>query len=97
MAAERALGREPRDVHEHKGTGYDIESRDPATGRLYFIEVKGRSGSDDKVTLTRTEVLCAMNEPEKFRIDMPRPWEEVFERYGIRRPGNGKDASEVRH
>lgn len=68
MAAERALGREPRDVHEHKGIGYDIESKDPATGQLYFIEVKGRAAGQDNVTLTRTEILCGLNEPEKFRL-----------------------------
>jgi len=67
FAAERALGREPRDVHEQRGIGYDIESKD-ADGRLHFIEVKGRGGGDDHVSLTRTEVLCALNEPEKFRL-----------------------------
>jgi hypothetical protein len=68
MAAERALGREPRDVSAQRGIGHDIESRDPGTGFLYFIEVKGRSGSDDQVTLTRSEVLCALNAPDRFRL-----------------------------
>jgi hypothetical protein len=40
MAAERALGFEPRDV-SRDNCGYDIESRDPAgNGPLRFIEVK---------------------------------------------------------
>ena len=68
MAAERSLGREPQDVSVPRGHGYDIESRDPTTGELYFIEVKGRSGDSDQVTLYRTEVLCALNEPKKFRL-----------------------------
>ncbi len=68
MAAERELGREPRDVHQQKGIGYDIESKDPATGQLHFIEVKGRAAGQDNVTLTRTEILCGLNEPEKFRL-----------------------------
>src|SRR5690606_40144413 len=42
MDVERRLGFEPVD-REFERLGYDIESRDPATGRLRFIEVKGRS------------------------------------------------------
>jgi hypothetical protein len=68
LAAERALGREPRDVSAQRGIGYDIESRDPTSGQLVFVEVKGRAGTQDQVTLTRTEVLCGLNEPEKFRL-----------------------------
>jgi hypothetical protein len=41
MAAERALGFEPRDV-SRDNCGYDVESRDPnANGHLRFVEVKG--------------------------------------------------------
>ena len=68
MSTEQSLGRVPRDVHDQKGLGYDIESRDPATGRFFFVEVKGRAAGNDMVTLTRTEVLCALNEPGKFRL-----------------------------
>jgi superfamily II DNA or RNA helicase len=68
VAAERALGREPRDVSAQRGIGYDIESRDPRTGELVFVEVKGRAGGQDQITLTRTEVLCGLNEPDKFRL-----------------------------
>ena len=41
MAKERRLGREPRDVSQDR-RGYDVESKDPASGQLYFLEVKGR-------------------------------------------------------
>jgi len=68
MAAERALGREPRDVSAERGIGHDIESRDPATGHLYFIEVKGRVEGADSVSLTKNEILCARNQPERFRL-----------------------------
>ncbi|MCY1060709.1 helicase-related protein [Nannocystis sp. SCPEA4] len=68
FAAERALGREPRDVSVQKGRGHDIESRDPKTGDVYFIEVKGRVATADGVTLTRTEVLCGLNVPDRFRL-----------------------------
>ena len=65
MEAERRLGHDPRDVSAHK-LGYDIESRDPASGRLRFIEVKGRRSGADTVTVTRNEILCALNVPEQF-------------------------------
>jgi hypothetical protein len=68
MAAERALGREPRDVSDQRGIGYDIESRDPAAGHLYFIEVKGREEGATSVSLTKNEILCARNQPTQFRL-----------------------------
>jgi superfamily II DNA or RNA helicase len=67
FAAERALGREPRDVGKEK-IGYDIESRDQKTGEMYFIEAKGRSEGADTVSLTRKEILTALNVPDKFRL-----------------------------
>jgi superfamily II DNA/RNA helicase len=60
MATERALRREPRDVSA-ENRGYDIESRDPNTGTLTFIEVKGRAAGADTVTITRNEMLTAFN------------------------------------
>ncbi len=81
FAAERALGREPRDVSHLRGLGYDIESRDPRTGDLYFIEVKGRAVGSDQVTLTRTEMLCALNKPAHFRLVIV-----VIDRDGSRAP-----------
>jgi hypothetical protein len=41
MDIERKLGFEPTD-REFEKLGYDIESRVPGTGKLRFIEVKGR-------------------------------------------------------
>ena len=66
--AEERLGRIPRDVSAQRGLGYDIESKDPATGRLFFIEVKGRWQGADTVTLTRNEILASRNAPEQFRL-----------------------------
>ena len=60
MAAERRLGRTPRDVSAEK-CGYDIESRDLTTGRLRFLEVKGRRADAETVTVTRNETLVALN------------------------------------
>jgi hypothetical protein len=65
MAAEKALGFEPRDVSGER-IGYDIESRDPKGGPLRFIEVKGRVDGADTVTITRNEILTAINKPDAF-------------------------------
>jgi SNF2 family DNA or RNA helicase len=65
MAAERSLGFEPRDVSADR-CGYDIESRVPPGGRLRFLEVKGRHKDGTTVTVTRNEILTALNKPEEF-------------------------------
>jgi hypothetical protein len=63
--AEVGLGFEPRDVSAQK-IGYDIESRNPETGRLRFIEVKGRFSGATIVTLTKNEILTAFNKPDDY-------------------------------
>lgn len=68
LAAERALGRVPHDVSAQRGLGYDIESKDPLTGTLFFIEVKGRWVGKNDITLTKNKILCARNAPEQFRL-----------------------------
>jgi superfamily II DNA or RNA helicase len=69
MAAEQALGHAPRDVSREK-CGYDIESRVPGTAdqpsRVRFIEVKGRIEGAETVTVTKNEILTALNKPENF-------------------------------
>ena len=65
LAAERALGYEPRDVGAEK-RGYDVESRVPGSGRLRFIEVKGRAAGTRTVTLTKNEILTGLNKPDDF-------------------------------
>lgn len=67
MDAERALGREPKDVSATKGIGHDLESRS-SDGSLIFIEVKGRMNGADQVTLTTNEIRRANNVPEQFRL-----------------------------
>lgn len=61
---EIQLGHTPRDVSKDK-CGYDIESK-PAKGPLRFIEVKGRSAGATMVTITKNEILTALNKPEEF-------------------------------
>jgi hypothetical protein len=65
MQAERQLGYIPRDVSADK-CGYDIESRIPGTGKLRFIEVKGRVKDSTTVTVTKNEILTALNKPDDF-------------------------------
>ena len=65
MQMERGLGFEPTD-REFEKLGYDIESRVPATGKLRFIEVKGRASGAATVTVTRNEILYSLNKPEDF-------------------------------
>ena len=65
METERRLGFEPTDRELDK-LGYDIESRDPATGKLRFIEVKGRRSDAATVTVTKNEILCSLNKPDDF-------------------------------
>jgi hypothetical protein len=65
MEIERRLGYEPVD-REFEKLGYDIESRVPGTGRLRFIEVKGRVAGSDTVTVTKNEILYSLNKPHDF-------------------------------
>ncbi|MEA3273896.1 MAG: helicase-related protein [Pseudomonadota bacterium] len=65
MAVERDLGYEPVDRETDK-LGYDIESRIPGTGRLRFIEVKGRKAGAATVTVTKNEILYSLNKPEDY-------------------------------
>jgi SNF2 family DNA or RNA helicase len=65
MEVERRLGFEPTDREVEK-LGYDIESREPRTGRLRFLEVKGRVSGADTITVTRNEILYSLNKPDEF-------------------------------
>ncbi len=65
MDTERSLGFDPTD-RELEKLGYDIESRAPNTGKLRFIEVKGRRSDADTVTVTRNEILYSLNKPDDF-------------------------------
>jgi SNF2 family DNA or RNA helicase len=55
----------PRDVSAAK-CGYDIESSDPIGGHLRFIEVKGRVAAATSVTVTKNEILTALNKPDQW-------------------------------
>lgn len=86
MAIEQALGFEPRDVSADK-CGYDIESRIPGTGQLRFIEVKGRISGASTVTVTKNEILTALNKPDSFilaLVEVPQSGKWAEKNCGIR-------------
>jgi hypothetical protein len=65
MEVERSLGYEPVD-REFEQLGYDIESRVPGTGKLRFIEVKGRVSGAATITVTKNEILYSLNKPDDY-------------------------------
>lgn len=67
LTHERALGHSPKDVSS-KNRGYDIESHDAETGMLRLLEVKGRAAGADTVTVTKNEILTALNKPEGYYL-----------------------------
>ena len=69
MDVERSLGFVPTD-RELEKVGYDIESQVPNTGKLRFIEVKGRISGADVLTVTKNEILYSLNKPEDFILAM---------------------------
>ena len=85
MEAERNLGHEPLDVSDQK-CGYDIESRIPGTGRLRFIEVKGRTAGATTVTVTKNEILTALNKPDDFFLAIVEVDGDSSNTHYIRRP-----------
>ena len=69
IAQEITLGFKPVD-RENEKLGYDIESSIPGTGKLRFIEVKGRLASADTLTVTKNEILYSLNKPEDYILAM---------------------------
>jgi SNF2 family DNA or RNA helicase len=71
MDIEASLGFIPMDVSGAK-VGYDVESKIPKERRgkegstLRFIEVKGRAKGATTVTVTKNEILTALNKPDDY-------------------------------
>ncbi len=65
MEIERGLGFVPTD-REYERLGYDIESRVAETGKLRFIEVKGRAADADTLNITHNEIVYSLNQPDDF-------------------------------
>ncbi len=86
MELELSLGFEPVD-REFDKLGYDIESRVPGTGKLRFIEVKGRASGAKSITVTKNEILYSLNKPEDFILAIVEFLDEASHRvHCIRRP-----------
>jgi superfamily II DNA or RNA helicase len=85
MDAERGLGFQPKDVSDEK-RGYDLESSIPGTGRLRFIEVKGRAAGAKTVTVTKNEILTALNKPEEFILAIVELDGDASRVYYVRKP-----------
>lgn len=69
IVAERAMGFAPRDVSAEK-CGWDITSAQPSQGDILpddrLIEVKGRAKGATTITLTKNEIIAALNKPDQF-------------------------------
>ncbi len=86
METERGLGFEPTD-RELEKLGYDIESRVPGTGRLRFLEVKGRVSGAATITVTKNEILYSLNNPEDFILAIVEFLDDTSHRvHYLRRP-----------
>ncbi len=86
LEVERQLGFEPTD-REFEKLGYDIESRDARTGRLRFLEVKGRVSGAATITVTKNEILYSLNKPEDFILAIVEFLEGDLHRvHYVRRP-----------
>ncbi len=64
MEHERQLGFEPIDVSS-ENHGWDILSRGK-NGDVRFVEVKGRVAGSTTITVTKNEILAALNQPDRF-------------------------------
>ena len=85
MQVERELGFVPTDRETEK-LGYDIESRIPGTGKLRFIEVKGRVTGASTITVTKNEILYSLNKPDDFILAIVEFDGETHRVHYVRRP-----------
>jgi hypothetical protein len=73
IAAERAKGHHVVDVSSEK-CGWDVTSLPPTVAGVIppprHIEVKGRAAGAETITVTRNEILYAVNQGEKFVLAM---------------------------
>jgi hypothetical protein len=65
LERERQNGFIPRDVSDAK-LGWDVESLNPQTGKLRFIEVKGRIEGAKTITVSKNEILVGLNKLEDY-------------------------------
>ena len=91
LAAERGLGRDPEEKPRNN-PGYDILSTPPDGGRLLFIEVKGRVARAPTFTITKNEVLHALNKGDDYVLALVRvDGDDADEIRYVRHPFTGSD------
>jgi superfamily II DNA or RNA helicase len=88
LAAERSIGRRPREMARNN-PGFDVLSHDPATGDIWFIEVKGRVRGAPTVTITKNEILTGLNKPDRFLLALVAVDGDESELRYIMRPFKG--------
>ncbi len=88
LAAEERLGRSATEM-PHNNPGFDIRSV-TLDGHVLFIEVKGRVAGSPTVTVTRNEILHALNSPDQFVLALVEVGPDQVDsvRY-LRRPFSG--------
>ncbi len=89
LQTEATLGRTAVEM-PHNNPGYDILSKDPTTGDIFFIEVKGRVADATTVTVTKNEILTGLNKPNQFILALARIHDDdSVELWYARRPFKG--------
>jgi len=88
--AERAIGNHVKDVGAEK-CGWDITGRPPQIGEVLpldrHIEVKGRSKGQTTITVSRNEILYALNQSDQFILAIVIVEGETFEGpFYVKRP-----------
>jgi SNF2 family DNA or RNA helicase/predicted nucleotidyltransferase len=90
LQAERAIGRRPHEM-PHNNPGYDIRSRDPITGEIFFIEVKGRIAGAETVTVTKNEILYGLNKPDHVLLALVAVDGDETDVHYVERPYKGSE------
>ena len=59
----------------------------PGTGRLRFLEVKGRVSGAATITVTKNEILYSLNKPDDFILAIVEfTGEDTYHTHYLRRP-----------
>ena len=97
LQIETALGYQPKDVSAQK-CGYDVESyvRESQRERLAayalrMIEVKGRTKGATTVTVSKNEILTALNKPEEYILAIVEVDGSVTHTVYLKEPFHGID------
>jgi hypothetical protein len=58
----------------------------PGTGKLRFIEVKGRVTGANAITVTKNEILTSLNKPDNFILAIVEFGGDAHKVHYVRRP-----------